>query len=140
MSSQQSLEEQLRLMLQKATRSLNAAQRHIEEGDYDFASSRAYYAAFYAMEAALLTKELSFSRHTGVISGFNQHFIRTAIFPREFSKLIARLFRERQVGDYEFDVSISGDDAREDVRIAQKLLQAITAYLTREGFLPDEGR
>jgi len=119
-------------MLQKALRSIAAAKRHIEEGDYDFASSRAYYAAFYAMEAILLTKGLSFSKHGGVIAAFNRHFIKTGVFPKEFSKLVSRLFRERQTGDYEFDLSIEENEAKEDVRLAEKVVRAIMAYLAGE--------
>ena len=72
MNNHKQLREQLQLMIGKVFRSIAAAHRNIEEGDYDFASSRAYYAAFYAMEAVLLTKELSYSKHAGVISAFNQ--------------------------------------------------------------------
>jgi len=124
-------------MLQKALRSVVAAERHVEAGDYDFASSRAYYAAFYAMEAILLTRNLSFSKHSGVIAAFNQHFIKTGVFPKEFSKLVSRLFRERQIGDYDFDLSIEDGEARQDVQIAERVLQAITTYLVREGFLEE---
>jgi uncharacterized protein (UPF0332 family) len=42
------LMKQIQLIIQKAARSLNASQRNLKEGDYDFASSRAYYVAFYA--------------------------------------------------------------------------------------------
>lgn len=93
MKDHEQLVDQLQLMTQKAFRSIAAAYRNIEEGDYDFASSRAYYAAFYAMEAVLLTKKLSFSKHSSVISAFNQYFVKTNIFPKEFSKLISRLWR-----------------------------------------------
>ena len=65
------LSAQLAQMLQKAHRSLRAAPYNIHEGDYDFASSRAYYAAFYAIEAILITKNLSLSKHAGVIAAFN---------------------------------------------------------------------
>jgi uncharacterized protein (UPF0332 family) len=135
MNEERRLQEQLQLMIQKALRSIRVAQRHIEEGNYDFASSRAYYTAFYAIQAILLTKNLSFSKHAGVISAFNQHFVRTGVFPKEFSRLISRLFRERQTGDYEFDLSIGEEDARQDVQIAEQILQAIIAYLTQKGFL-----
>jgi uncharacterized protein (UPF0332 family) len=94
------LVEKLSLMLQKADRSLTAAQRHIEAGDYDFASSRAYYAAFYTMQAILLTKNLTAAKHAGAIRMFNQHFIKTGLFPPEFNQFISRLFRNRQAGDY----------------------------------------
>lgn len=119
MSQDQLLKDQLRTMISKARRSLAAAKRQIEDGDYDFASSRAYYAAFYAIEAVLLTKNLALSKHSAVISAFNRHFLKPAIFPKEFSKLITRLFRERQLGDYEFDLSIGEDEANEDVQSAE---------------------
>lgn len=68
------LNRQLEEMMRKANRALAAGQLHIKTGDYDFASSKAYYAAFYSMEAALLKQGLVFSKHSGVISGFAQHF------------------------------------------------------------------
>lgn len=134
MNNHKQLSDQLQLMIEKAFRSIAAAYRNIEEGDYDFASSRAYYASFYAMEAVLLTKELSYSKHAGVISAFNQHFVKTDIFPKEFSKSIARLFRERQTGDYDFDLSIDEKDAKEDARIAEKIVNAIVKHLEQEGY------
>lgn len=132
MSRDKLLKEQLQTMMQKARRSVAASKRHIEDGDYDFASSRAYYASFYAIEAVLLTKGLVFSKHSGVISAFNKHFIKPAIFPREFSKLITRLFRERQIGDYEFDLSIGEEEAIEDVEGAERIVDSIAAYLMEE--------
>ncbi|MFH0925814.1 MAG: HEPN domain-containing protein [bacterium] len=137
------LKEQLEAMLKKAHRSLAAAQREIEEGDYNFASSRAYYAVFYAMEAVLLTKSVVFSKHSGVISAFSRYFIKTAIFPKEFSKLIAHLFRERQTGDYGFDLTTIGRDlttigreeANEDIKIAINIVNVIIVYLNKEGFV-----
>ena len=99
------LKSQLNEMMRKANRALVAARAHVKAGDYDFASSRAYYAAFYSMEAALLERGLVFSKHSGVMAGFAQNLIKTGVFPKDFSKRIARLFRERQIGDYEFDVT-----------------------------------
>jgi uncharacterized protein (UPF0332 family)/predicted nucleotidyltransferase len=133
--SEKSYREQIRLMIQKAARSLTAAQQLLDKGHYDFASSRAYYAAFYAMQAVILTKNLSLSKHTGVISAFNQHFVKTGVFPTEFGKAINQLFRERQTGDYEFDLSLTEDEAKEDIQLAERTVHAITAYLTEEGVL-----
>ena len=121
-----------RVILEKAWRSLAAAQRNTDNGDHDAASSRAYYAAFYAVEAVLLTQKRSFSKHSAVISAFNRHFIKEHIFPKEFRTLMSRLFRERQIGDYDFEGSITADAAKEDIQAAQSILQAISAYLLRE--------
>lgn len=135
MKSEDDLNAQIKDMIKKANRSLNASKQHIESGDYDFASSRAYYTVFYAMEATLLTKNLSFSKHGGVIASFNQHFVKIGIFPKEFSKWVARLFRERQTGDYLFELSIEKKDADEDVNISEQILTAIEEHLKSEKFL-----
>ena len=135
MNNNRLLDTQLKSMLEKARRSLKSANGDIEEENYDFASSRAYYAAFYAIEAILLTKEVTVSKHSAVISAFNQYFIKTGIFPKEYSQYISRLFRNRQMGDYEFELSISKDEAQEDLIIAQKLINAISQYLINENLI-----
>ena len=135
MTKDKLLKDQLETMIQKASRSIAAAKRLIDAGDYDFASSRAYYAAFYAIEAILLTKDLVFSKHSAVIGAFSQHFVKTAVFPKEFTRLISRLFRQRQLGDYEFELSIGKDEAVEDLNYADRIVQAIESYLIREGFI-----
>lgn len=129
------LQDQLKAMVQKANRSTAAAKRLIDEGDYDFASSRSYYAAFYAMETILLSKGLVFSKHSAVIGAFNEHFVKTGVFPKEFSKLISRLFRQRQIGDYEFDLSVEKNEAIEDLDHAITIVRSVESYLTRKGFV-----
>jgi len=127
--------EQMNNMIKKARRSVAAAKRHLKDRDYDFSSSRSYYAAFYAIESVLLTKDLVFSKHSGVIGAFNKHFLQTKIFPKEFSKLITRLFRERQIGDYEFGSIIENDEAKESILFAENIVDAIEEYLKNEGFI-----
>ena len=129
------LKEQIRLIVKKAKRSIKAAKRLIEDEDYDFASSRLYYAVFYAMEAVLLTINLTSSRHTGIISLFNQHFVKKGIFPKYFSKIISRLFRERQMGDYGFLIDITEEEILDDVKSTENFLEEIKEYLEKEGFL-----
>jgi len=47
------MNQQIEALVAKGKRSLIAAQRLFELGDYDFAASRAYYAIFYLAEALL---------------------------------------------------------------------------------------
>jgi uncharacterized protein (UPF0332 family) len=123
------LQTQLLSMMSKATRSLNAARVHQETHDCDFAASRAYYAAFDAMEASLLSLGITCSTHSGTIATFSKEFIRSGILPQSFGVLAARLFRERQIGDYEFDVSVSKTDADQDIQAAVSLVEAIARHL-----------
>ncbi len=123
------LQEQLRSMLSKSRRSLKAAQSHLAEADYDFAASRAYYAAFYAMEAALLNRGVTCSTHGGVLARFSERFIKNGTLPSEFGAKAARLFRERQIGDYEFDVSVTQPAAEQDVAVATEMVDAVERLL-----------
>ncbi len=129
MTMDPALKTQLHDMLNKAKRSLKAAEHHLSEGDYDFTASRAYYGAFYAMEAALLTKGITCSTHGGVLTVFSEQFIKDGPLPKDFGAKAARLFRERQTGYYEFDVSINDTDAKEDIQIASDMIHAIERLL-----------
>jgi uncharacterized protein (UPF0332 family) len=131
----ETLKEQIKAIMKKAKRSIKAAKGLIEDEDYDFASSRLYYALFYAMEAVLLTGNISSSKHSGVIGQFNQFYIKEEIFPKNFSKIISRLFRERQEGDYGFYVDISEEEILKDVKSAELFLKKINKYLKEEDYL-----
>ena len=126
---------QIQQMVLKSQRSLKAARQHLQDKDFDFTASRAYYAVFYLMETVLLVKDLSGSTHSGIIRLFSEHFIKTNVFPKDFGKLISRLFRERQSGDYSFGEEISEEVAQEDVRLAEDFSQAIVDYLKQKELL-----
>ena len=53
--------------------------------------------------------------------------------------MITRLFRERQLGDYEFDLSIGEDEAKEDIQSAERIVDAIANYLIEQGFIESSG-
>lgn len=60
-----------------------------------------YYACFYAVNALLLNEGLSASKHSGVRSLFNKHFIKTSLICEESGILYNTLYDIRQTGDYE---------------------------------------
>lgn len=64
-------------LLNKASRSIRAAGRILQEGDVDFASSRAYCAMFYVAEALLNERGLRFKKHGGVHAAFTEQFVKT---------------------------------------------------------------
>lgn len=79
------------------------------------AINRFYYAAFYAARALLAIKELDSAKHSGVISLFHQHFVKTGLVDVEKSKALSRSFEERQDSDYE-DFAAPTLDEVTDVR------------------------
>jgi len=120
---------QIKLAIKKSQRLLKTGRLSLNDGDYGSAASRAYYSIFHLMEAALLFKNLTFSKHSAVIANFNLHFMKTRIFPKEFSKTIERLFEQRQLGDYDVEASISDEDAKENLALAAKTAGLIIKFL-----------
>jgi uncharacterized protein (UPF0332 family) len=122
-------------LIERAKKYLKSSKTLLEEGDYESAVSRAYYAMFYSAEATLLTKSLSFSSHRGVISAFGEHFVKTDIFPREMSRELNRAFEKRQLGDYEFTFVISKDEAEEILDKGKQFVEKVIQYLKKNKFL-----
>jgi len=69
-------------LIERAKKYLKSSRMLLVAGDYESSVSRAYYAMFYSAEAVLLTKDLSFSSHRGVISAFGEYFVKNDILLR----------------------------------------------------------
>ena len=109
-------------MLAKADLKLQAARAAMAQGFNDDAVSRAFYAAFHAMSAALLVKGLTFSSHSQTIGAFNREFVKPGLFPVGFTRIVQRLFDERQAGDYDVDSHIDATIAGQGIEDAASLV------------------
>lgn len=87
--------------LARAEATLSDADLLLERGSLKSAVNRYYYAAFYAARALLATKEMDSSKHSGVISLFQKHFVKSGAIPRDVSKAFPRVFEARVDTDYE---------------------------------------
>lgn len=87
--------------MENAHRTLNEVTFHIEQGFYNTAMNRLYYACFYAASALLVNEGIEAKTHSGVRQMLGMHFVRTGRFPIPLSKFYTDLFDNRQTGDYE---------------------------------------
>ncbi|MEW6356179.1 MAG: HEPN domain-containing protein [Planctomycetota bacterium] len=120
-------------LLAKASKSLRAAEILLKEDLPDFAASRVYYSMFYAVEALLLTKGLSFSKHAGVVSAFGKEFVKTGEFHPELHRQLRDAFRWRQAGDYSATPVVTKKVAHRLIAQASEFIQAIEKYLKQQG-------
>jgi uncharacterized protein (UPF0332 family) len=86
------------------------------------AVNRFYYAAFYAARALLAVRELDSSRHSGVISLFQKHFVKAGLIAVDEAKALPRAFEKRQKSDY-------GDFSTVTKREAQAVRDEIQGFL-----------
>lgn len=122
-------EREITANLERAQMSIEAAKELTASGFYDFAASRAYYAAFYAATAGLLYEELEFSKHSGVIASVHQRLVKTGKLDKEQGKDLNWLFELRNVGDYGVTVHVSQQDAERAIRVAENFLSVIKSLL-----------
>lgn len=83
---------------------------------------------FYATEAILLSKNLSFSKHSAVIVAFGKEFIKTQIFPQKLRDYLVSAFDLRQLGDYGSPSSVSKDKARKLIEQAEEFIASVEEY------------
>jgi uncharacterized protein (UPF0332 family) len=110
-------------LVAKARRAVENARAQMEHGDYDFATSRAYYAMFYVAEAFLLEKGLAFPKHSAVIAAFGQHFVKTGMVAAEFQRYLTEGQAARNISDYDIGPAVTAADASQQISRAQEFLE-----------------
>lgn len=116
-------------LLQKSRESLAAANVLLAQGFADFAVSRAYYAMFYTAEAALLKRNLAFSKHTAVIAAFGQNFAQPELLPKHLHRYLLDAFDIRQVGDYGAPGAVGNERAQRLIDWATEFVETVIHFL-----------
>ena len=114
--------EEITALLSKSRESISAAKLLLSKEHCGFAAGRAYYAMFYVAEALLLSKGLTFSKHSGVISAMGEHFVKKGIIEHKFHRYILDAYEYREIGDYEPLEKISRETAEKTIANAEEFL------------------
>jgi uncharacterized protein (UPF0332 family) len=86
--------------LSKAIDELDTAVELVENGRYSQATNRSYYSIFHAVRALLALEEVDFKKHSGLISYFQQNYIKTSKFEKSLSEIIITASSIRNQSDY----------------------------------------
>lgn len=111
--------------LEKAKDLLSQSELLLQNHKYDGSVNRSYYAIFNAMRSVLALVQLDSSRHSGVLSYFDQYFVRTAVFDKTLSKIAHLAFDSRQDSDYEDFYMPSEKDAQKQFENATRFINEI---------------
>lgn len=121
--------EEIKALVDKAEESVKAAELLASDDHFGFAAARAYYALFYAAEALLLTKQLAFSKHAGVIAAFGEKFVKTGLLPAKFHRYLISAYAFREIGDYEPLEKITREAAEQTIDWAKEFLRSAKTFL-----------
>jgi hypothetical protein len=118
-----------RTLFTKAQRMLRTAHVSLDDGDPESAINRAYYAAYYAATAALLSVGETPKTHTGTHNRFYGHFVQSGSIASEIGATLKEAFNLRQRADYEA-VSIFDEAAATDLIVdVERFVEAVEAML-----------
>lgn len=115
--------------LEKARNCLKTAQLTLDNNLYADSANRSYYAIFHAARAVMALSGEDRKKHSGVISCFQEHYIKTKIFDKEFSGILQDAFNIRQDSDYEDFFIVSYDDVCSQLKNAEKFYNAVKKYV-----------
>ena len=119
----------MRLRLERARECLDSALREIDAGAYKEAASRSYYCQFHTMRAVLALDGFDSKKHSGIMSEFGRKYIKTGVFPKEFSKTIRSSFKVRNDSDYDDYYVISKEEVTQQVENSRAFLTAVGNYI-----------
>lgn len=123
--------EEIKANIERAAESLRAAKLQLDEGFFDFAASRAYYAAFYAATALLLNEGLEYGKHSGVIASVHQRFVKEGKIEKTVGRDLNWLFELRSVGDYGETRHVPEEDAAKALAAAERFCRVVWELLAR---------
>jgi uncharacterized protein len=125
------MKDEQREGLTRSRQELEAARLLADSGFGPQAISRAYFAAFFAAEAALLLLGETRSKHSGVISAFGRSVVREGGLEESTGRLLRSLFERRNEADYGFG-SAAREEADTALRDAEQFVDAVASWIASQ--------
>jgi uncharacterized protein len=116
---------------------IQQAEESLEEAEYLFVGkksarsviNRAYYAMFYAILALLIFEKFGSSKHSGVLSYFNSHFVKTGKISKELGRAVNKAFDMRLRVDYREQAILTREQVEPFLKLAESFIRAVKEYL-----------
>lgn len=123
------MKEETRKLIQKAERTLRAAEVLLNALHAESAIGRAYYSMLHTAQALLREKDLRYRKHAGVHAAYGQYFAATKRLDPKFHRWMLAAFNKRIKGEYDVDPGIDMETTVLTIGQAREFLEAAKAYL-----------
>ena len=95
------MKKEVQRLLEKADHALEVAESLLEQGFPQDASSKIYYAMFYAAQALLRSKDIDVVKHSAVESALGYHFAKTGRIDPNYHRMLINARKVRETVDYD---------------------------------------
>lgn len=124
--------EYIQYRLESARKTLEAAKILAENGFWNSAVNRLYYALFYSVNALLYISDISVKKHSTVKTQFTLHYIKTGKLHKKYGQLLTELFDWRQKGDYENIFEYDSESVMPLIPAVEEMLDAVETAVNEE--------
>jgi len=117
--------------IKRAKEILIEAKDTFNQKHYKLSINRSYYAMFTSAKALLSLKNKDSSKHSGIISLFNQFIVKKGVFQKEISKYLPMAKDIREDADYVDFIEITKEDARIQLNRAEEFVEEAEKTLNK---------
>ena len=117
--------------LERAKEHFQSAKELLANNHFLDSVSRSYYAVFTAARAVLATVDKDSAKHSGVISLFDQHFVKTGKISSDASKIIHEAKEYREKADYADYPEITKEIAGSELVKTERFIQEVERYIEK---------
>ena len=86
---------------ERSLETITEAEQAIQNNHLHLAANRIYYSIFYAVSAFSIKNNFSTSKHSTLLSWFNQEFVKKNVASQELGNIYNKAFQNRMKGDYD---------------------------------------
>lgn len=118
--------------LKRSKQHLKSARDLLLNDDFADSVSRSYYAIFQAARALLALEGIESRKHSGVISLFNRHFVKTGKVGKRLGVILKDSRRSREMADYTELAEFSREDAEGQIADAEAFLREVESLIAKK--------
>jgi uncharacterized protein (UPF0332 family)/predicted nucleotidyltransferase len=126
--------ETITFYLEQAQHNLQGVHALQEDGFLEIALSRAYYACFHVLTAALYAVNVVRGKHSGLQAALNEFLVKLGWIEEEYREIYQEMFKYRQTSDHEPDSWPESEKTRHLLADAKSFVARMEAFLREQGF------
>lgn len=115
--------------IENAQKMLFEVESHRENGFYNTAINRMYYACYYAATAMLVSLGVEVKSHDGVRLNLGKHVVMQGLLSPELGRFYSRLFSKHSTGDYDDFVNHTLETVDELLPQARLFVETLVSQL-----------
>jgi uncharacterized protein (UPF0332 family) len=125
-------QELINYRMSRVNETLEEVEFLVDNGLYNTAINRLYYACFYAVTSLLVKHEINAHKHAGVRQMFGLHFVSSGKIDKKLARFYTDLYDKRQTSDYDDFIDFDKEDVLNLIPTAKELISEIRKLLYRE--------